>query len=293
MALHLSDVFSTDEVVLRAWTNGATDGIPVLVCNGLGAPAQIWSGLYDDETSGLRIVGFQHRGTGGSGRPSDEGAMRLSDFADDAAAVADSFAMTRAVVVGWSVGVAVAFDLAARFPALVAGVVAVCGVPQPQDGLRRAVARMAEPARSLGLQAARALPTSVLDLVNSVPANASTVALLRIGGLISDKVSVERSEVVLREYLAQDPSWYLQLAQATLSSDEQQPKDVSCPVSFVAGRQDPFVAWTEVEAAARSLAAPATVVPGTHFLPLERPDLVAVQIREMAATTGVAASGSR
>lgn len=282
-----ADVFADDEVVVRAWTNGATRGVPVLICSGLGAPAQVWPGLYDSSDCGLRVVGFHHRGTGGSGRPLDESATLVGDYADDAARVAQHFDLDRAVVVGWSVGVAVACELAVRQSDLVAGIVAISGVPQAPAGLRGVVESLAQPARTLGLQAARSLPEVLLDVVNSVPANAATVALLRTGGLLSDRVSDDVAVDVLRAYLDHDPSWYLRLAEQASRSPGPAITEVPCPVSFLTGRQDPLTAWQTVAAVAREAGIDATVVPGGHFLPLEHPDLVREQITEMAARTGV------
>ncbi len=290
MAYRETDVFASDEVVVRAWTNGAAGGIPVLVCNGLGAPAQVWPGLYDDDSSGLRVVGFNHRGTGGSSRPSDESATLLHDYALDAAAVAHHFALDRAIVIGWSVGVAVACELAVREPDLVAGIVAVSGVPSSKQGLRGVIAALTEPAKSLGIQAARALPAPVLDLLNAVPANAATIGMLRTGGLISERAGDERTETALREYLQHDPAWYLQLAQQAMRSDGPAIDDVPCPVTFISGRQDPFVSWQAVSTAAHSIGADTQIVTGTHFLPLERPDVIVLAVRELARRTGVSAA---
>ncbi len=47
----------------------------------------------------------------GSGRPSDTDAVRVQDHVDDLRCVMDAEGMDRAVVVGWSIGVADAFRL--------------------------------------------------------------------------------------------------------------------------------------------------------------------------------------
>jgi hypothetical protein len=48
-----------DGTVLRAWTNDGS-GVPVLLCNGLGAPPQAWPGLVAPD-SGYRVVTWYQR----------------------------------------------------------------------------------------------------------------------------------------------------------------------------------------------------------------------------------------
>ena len=80
---------------------------------------------------------WDHRGLGGSERPSDEARITVADHTDDLIAVMDGYGIKRAVVIGWSLGVNVAFEAAQRDPKRIAGVLAVAGVPAE---LRRAAA---------------------------------------------------------------------------------------------------------------------------------------------------------
>jgi len=120
-------VRSADGTEIRAWCNDGT-GIPVLLCNGLGAPPEAWPGLVARD-SGYRVVTWSHRGLGGSDRPADPARVRVEDHVDDARAVLDAFGLETATVVGWSLGVNVAFELALEDAARVDGVLAVAGVP--------------------------------------------------------------------------------------------------------------------------------------------------------------------
>jgi pimeloyl-ACP methyl ester carboxylesterase len=80
-------------------------------------------------TDTYRVMTWDHRGLGGSERPSDESRISISDHTDDLFAVMDSYGVDRAVVIGWSAGVNVAFEAAVRQPPRIAGVLAVGGVP--------------------------------------------------------------------------------------------------------------------------------------------------------------------
>ena len=69
-----------------------------------------------------RVVALDHRGHGRGARPAD-GIVRLTDCADDAAAVLDALHLDRAVVAGYSMGGAIAQLLWRRHPERVAGLV--------------------------------------------------------------------------------------------------------------------------------------------------------------------------
>jgi 3-oxoadipate enol-lactonase len=120
-------VTSVDGTRLRAWDNDG-HGVPVLISNGLGTPHHAWPDI-NRRTDTYRVMTWDHRGLGGSERPSDESRINISDHTDDLFAVMDSYGIDRSVVIGWSAGVNVAFEAALREPQRIAGVLAVAGVP--------------------------------------------------------------------------------------------------------------------------------------------------------------------
>src|SRR3954451_7992797 len=120
-------VRGADGTRLRAWSNDG-DGAPVLLCNGLGTPPEAWPRITARD-SGYRVVTWYQRGLGGSDRPADRSRVRVEDHTEDARAVLDAFDMPSAIVIGWSLGVNVAFELALEDRSRVDGVLAVAGVP--------------------------------------------------------------------------------------------------------------------------------------------------------------------
>ena len=129
LAFH--EVLSDDGTRLAAWTNdpdGVIDGPTVVLCNGLGTNAWAWPALLRQEC-GVRVVSWNHRGTGGSDRPSDPGHCGIDAFVEDALSVMDHFGVDQAVLMGWSMGVNTMFELAFRHPERVRGLFAVAGVP--------------------------------------------------------------------------------------------------------------------------------------------------------------------
>src|SRR5918999_202659 len=113
-ALRFYDVVSADGTRLRAWTNDG-DGPTVLLCNGLGTNPYAWPALLRPDC-GVRVVSWNHRGVGGSDRPTDPDRVGVEAFVEDALAVLDDAGEERAVVAGWSIGVNTAFELAVLYP---------------------------------------------------------------------------------------------------------------------------------------------------------------------------------
>ena len=100
----------------------------MLICNGLGTPHDAWPAI-NARTESYRVFTWDQRGLGGSERPTDESRITIADHTDDCLAVMDFYGVDRAVAIGWSVGVNIAFEAALRDPKRMAGLLAVAGVP--------------------------------------------------------------------------------------------------------------------------------------------------------------------
>ncbi len=81
----------------------------------------------------------------------------------------------------------------------------------------------------------------------------------------------------------QDWSWYFTLAVAAAEHPLMDLFFVQCPVTLLAGRHDVLTSMHDVLAAAERIPhAQVTVLPGSHFLPLEHPGLVHAALGELA-----------
>lgn len=277
-------VRSADGTAVRAWCNDG-GGAPVLICNGLGAPPEAWPGITARD-SGLRVVTWYQRGLGGSERPTDISRVRVADHAADARAVLDAFGLTSATVLGWSLGVNVAFELALEDPSRVRGVLAVAGVPGGSFSALFAtygVPRRLRP--RLGRLSSRLLPVvgPLLPLLTaSLPSAHDRWSPAALGGPAREAAHPAALRAVLHEFARHDWNWYRDLA---LAVGEHAPLDVAsvgCPVTFVAGRYDSLVDVADVRSAARSVpGARLRELPGTHFLPLQYPGVLLEELRRM------------
>jgi 3-oxoadipate enol-lactonase len=95
---------------------------PVLLLHGLGATGALnWAGCFEPLARRTQVIAVDHRGHGRGPRVGNR--FRLSDCADDAAAVLRTLGAAPAIVVGYSMGGPIAQLLAKRHPDLVAGLV--------------------------------------------------------------------------------------------------------------------------------------------------------------------------
>jgi 3-oxoadipate enol-lactonase len=283
---------SADGTVLRGWTNDG-NGLPLVISNGLGSIPQAWPALIADD-SGYDTVTWYHRGTFGSARPVDPSRIRVQDHVDDALALMDARGMDRALVAGWSIGVNVAFELAQRHPDRVAGLLAVAGVPggtfATMGGPLRIPRRLRSPLATRTARMSRLAGPALTWLAPTVPVNQRTAWLMSHSGFMLPGADPDLLVPMLDEFRRQDWRWYMSLA---VAAAEHAPMDlafVRCPVTLVAGRHDVLTSMHDVLAAAGRIPhAQVSVLPGSHFLPLEHSDLLHTALGELARRSSLSA----
>lgn len=103
----------------------AGQGDPVLLVSGLSAPAAHWALQVKALAAHHRVITFDNRGVGESDLP-PEPVYTTGQLADDAAALLRHLKVSRAHVLGASMGGTVAQELALRHPKLVRSLVLAC-----------------------------------------------------------------------------------------------------------------------------------------------------------------------
>ncbi len=273
---HLDDVVAADGTRIRWWDNGAAEsGVPVVISNGLGASPAAWAFLGGDGRNAPgtpRAVSWHHRGLGGSERPRDPDRIRIADHVEDMVAVMDAAGIERAAVVGWSIGVAVAFELARLHPDRVASLLVLGGVA---GGGFRVGPSWTPAAVSRGLSKASAWSLRVVG-----PPLAGLISLLP-RGLDASGVAVwapaplQTLAEVAREFSHHDWTWFSKLV---LAAGEEPPipvDDLRVPVTVVAGEFDTMAPVEDMVALADGIPGARLVrLPGSHFLPLQFPEVL-------------------
>jgi pimeloyl-ACP methyl ester carboxylesterase len=279
------DVTSADGTRLRAWTNDG-DGPTVLVSNGLGTNPHAWPSLMRTG-SGVRVVGWDHRGTGGSARPAD-GRVDLDSLVEDAVAVMDDAGLDRVVVASWSTGVTVAFELATRHPDRVAGILAVAGVPGNTFSTMLSplhVPPVLGRALMVGLaRSATVTGHALAPVTRKLPWTNLTTDLVRWSHLISPAADPAELRTLLQESFTTHPAWYAKLALSVAEHERVSLRDVDVPVTFVAARWDVFTGARDMlTASQRVKGSRYREVNATHFVPVEHPDVVLDELRQLLA----------
>ena len=99
---------------------------------------------------------------------------------------------------------------------------------------------------------------------------------------------------MLQEFARHDWSWYRHLSVALADHAPLDVSGVRCPVTFLAGRFDFLVDVADVRKAARSVpGARFRELMGTHFLPLQYPEVMLAELRRLAGGPSTATGQDR
>ena len=282
-ALGYRSVTSVDGTRLRAWDNDG-QGVPVVISNGLGTPHDAWPDI-NRRTETYRVVTWDHRGLGGSDRPSDESRITIDDHTDDLFAVMDSYGIDRAVVIGWSAGVNIAFEAALREQRRIAGVLAVGGVPGGTfEALLHPLPRFLRPrAGRVGSHLMRYLGPVLNRLGDGLPGSPEHGFDPRgVGTFGLDVIHGQTLVRVLRRFADHDWPWYSRLARAV---GDHAPMDLSAidmPVTYIAGTWDSITSAERMRAASAQTPQSRYVeLPATHFVPLQLPSRVSTELSRL------------
>lgn len=269
------DFESADGTIIEGWTNNGS-GPVVLVCNGLGVPPEAWPRLLDPNC-GYTVYGYNHRGTMGSHRPDDLERIRIDDHVGDALALIHQADIDQAILIAWSYGVNISFELARRAPEHVAGLVMVAGVPG--GTLDAAFAPLLVPRafrKPLSLAVTRAgrfLGPQINMFARTLPKNRTVADVMRHTGIIMPSAKSEDIVAWLETFAQHDFAWYFNMFPAAGEHERMDPSFIDVPITVAAGGFDPLTSMLDVVAFAKEIDhAEIHVLHGTHFLPLEFPD---------------------
>jgi pimeloyl-ACP methyl ester carboxylesterase len=287
------EVLSDDGTRLAAWTNdpdGVIAGPTVVLCNGLGTNPWAWPALLQPEC-GVRVVSWNHRGTGGSDRPDDPTHCGIDAFVEDALSVMDSFGVDRAVLMGWSMGVNTMFELAFHHPERVSGLFAVAGVPGDTFSTMLGPLRLPRlVTRTVTTGLARALMVAgraITPISTRLPVGPRTISALTHTGFMFPVPDPELAAVAVREFLTTPIEWYMKLALATSEHGRVSLSGLGVPVAFVAGSWDILSGTRDMQsAAARIPEATYDELRGSHFIQMEQPERVHQLLLEFLERVG-------
>jgi pimeloyl-ACP methyl ester carboxylesterase len=284
-----SRVTARDGTELAAYEAGGGPGPTIVLANGLGGNIATWRYFLSEFAPSHRIVSWDYRGLYQSAPTAGGNDYTVSTQADDLRAVLDHFGVERAFCVGWSMGVQVSFEFYRHHPERVLGMGLINGTygrpfatafvpvlgksplfPMIPAILRavETVAHLAEPVQPLAEKVARSrLALRTLQTVGLVNRSLAEDVFLELAG--------EVAKLDMPRYMATLNSLGDHCAQALLPH-------VAVPALIITGDRDLFTPVDQSrEMAARIPAAELMVIPsGTHYTPLEFPELIHLRVHK-------------
>jgi pimeloyl-ACP methyl ester carboxylesterase len=281
-------VAAHDGTDLCAYDLGNGPGPTMLLCNGLGGNLDAWRYFTAEFGTHHRIVSWDYRGLHESGAPSGND-YTIATQAEDARAVMDALQVDKAVLVGWSMGVQVSFELYRHHPQRVVGLLLINGTyGKPLKTAFAPVLRGSPivpllPAVTRILEAVAYLGEPFQPVAQKVAQTKASLKVLRALGLVSKSLDEQVFLELAHKVVALDMTRYM----ATLNSLADHCAEaflprIETPTLIVTGDRDLF---TPVERS-RDMAlkipgAELLVIPsGTHYTPLEFPELIHLRARK-------------
>jgi 3-oxoadipate enol-lactonase len=218
--------FARREEVKLHWESTGAGEAPVLLIMGLGMTATGWWRTVPVLAERFRVLAFDNRGVGRSGRP--PGPYTVSQMADDAVGVLDAAGEASANVYGISLGGMIAQELALRHPDRVRRLVLAATTP----GGSQAVPPDSE---TLAFFERRALMPTEEAVWASVPYNYASRTRRECGRRIAEDIAQR-----LR-YPVEPDSYRAQLAAALQHDAYHRLDQIRTPTLIVHGGEDRMV----------------------------------------------------
>ena len=205
--------------------------------------------------------------------------MGIEHFVEDALAVMDDAGVDACPVMGWSMGVNTAFELAYLHPERVSGLFAVAGVPGGTFSSMLAplgIPRLARKAITVNLaRVLGVLGKPATELTKRLPVGPLTGTVLTHSGFMLPVPDVEQARRAVKEFLTTPIDWYMHLALTTARHVRVSLRGIAVPTTFVAGRWDVLASADDMRTASERIAGSTYVrLNATHFVAMEKPDEV-------------------
>ncbi len=284
--MELRESFAVAPDGTRIWWRSAGRGAPpIVLTDGIGCAGYIWDRLLPALARSRRVLHWNYRGHGKTGRPADLARCTIADCAADLLAVLDDAGEPSAVLAGHSMGVQVSLEVHRVAPERVEGLVLALGSPaHPLETFHgsRTLAQVFPVLK----QAVVAFPQAARLLFQSLfPTELAVQAAL---WLEVNRQLVRRADLMryLEDLSQVDPEVWVHLLDSAAAHDatDHLPR-IAVPTLVIGAEKDTF---TPVELSRRMhQAVPGSellILPaGSHMGLLEHPELVELRLAKFLA----------
>lgn len=256
--------------------SGRAEGVPVVLCDGIACDGFIWKYMRPVLEARYPIVHWHYRGHGRSGPPADLSRVGIDDHARDLHAVLDHVGVSRAVLVGHSMGTQVCLEAYRQRPSAVAGLGLFCGsygrITRTFHGTDALVHWL--PALIDFLESNPGLARA---LWSRGPASLYVAAARVMGEVDALRIRAEDMLPYFEHIATMEPSLFFRMVRAAgQHSAESLLSSVRAPTLVVAAERDTFTPVRYAEQMARQIpdAEILRVAGGSHTAVIEQPELV-------------------
>ncbi|MBM3513122.1 MAG: alpha/beta hydrolase [Alphaproteobacteria bacterium] len=258
--------FQRGSLTLRGIVAG--EGDPLVMLHGGGSRASTFTATVPRLATTRRVIAFDQRGFGDTGAGPDH-AITHQNWAEDVIACLDHFGIARTDLCGWSMGAAVALNVASQWPDRISSLV-LLGAPRPDRPIDRKIFE-----KRLALIASGASAAEVVDATFGAT----------LGRGFSPLTLAQRPEAIAavrREQLDQNVALAARVVDAYCSRPDLMAivARVMCPVHLIVGADDKMCDLEGARVLQRHLkSATLAIIPDCgHYYAVERPEAVAEAI---------------
>ncbi len=259
-----------------------TRGPCVALANGLGGTYLAFRYLYA-ALGDYRTICWDYRGLYSSDAPANPRANTVADQVDDLVEILDHEGIPEVVMVGWSMGVQVCFEMIRRHRARVRGVLAI-------NGTSGRAFRTVMGSRLIGqtiptlLRLVRAQAGLVGRVTRLAAGSRLLIAAMVRAGLVSNTIDREVFREVAAGFQTVDWTIYSHLLTRLDEHDaEEVLPTIDVPVAIVTGDGDLMTPPATAERMHRQIAGSRLVVieGGTHYTPVEYPAILVDELQRL------------
>jgi pimeloyl-ACP methyl ester carboxylesterase len=261
------------------------DGAPIVVlANGLGGPYLAWRAQIEHLRDRYRFIIWDYRGLYASGHPppDEPSAFAIPSHVRDLEAILAAESVTRAALVGWSMGVQVVLETYRVHPDLAACLVLINGTYgrpleslSPLPGMKIILPSLVELARR-----AHAVASQMAHKAISQP---EALTWLKRVGLIGPTLDDASFAELVHAFGQLDMQAFFSNLRAIGEHDAEAVLDtIRVPVLVITGDEDAFTPGVLARQMARRIPNTEILVVrgGTHYTAIEFPELVSLRMEK-------------